>query len=168
MSETSPNTPKGAVNPADAADAPESADAHIVLRVVSKSLIPLIALFALYVQFHGDFGPGGGFQAGVILAVAVMLHGLIFGVDDSRRAIPPAFVRAMAASGVTLYAGVGVVSLFFGEAYLDYDVFGHGTHGQHLGILLVELGVLLTVAGVIVAIFYAFAGRSPDIPDEEW
>ena len=41
---------------------------NLILRVVSKILIPLIILFGLYVQFHGDFGPGGGFQAGVILA----------------------------------------------------------------------------------------------------
>src|SRR5690606_6223810 len=36
---------------------------HKVLRVVSKILIPPILLFALYVQFHGEYGPGGGFQA---------------------------------------------------------------------------------------------------------
>jgi len=41
---------------------------HEVLQVISKLLIPFILLFALYVQFHGDYGPGGGFQAGVIFA----------------------------------------------------------------------------------------------------
>ena len=51
---------------------------HLILRVVSKLLIPPILLFALYVQFHGDFGPGGGFQAGVIFAVAFILYGLVF------------------------------------------------------------------------------------------
>ena len=39
-----------------------------IIRVVTKLIIPYILLFALYVQFHGDFGPGGGFQAGVIFA----------------------------------------------------------------------------------------------------
>lgn len=153
-----------------------STNPHVVLRVVSKALIPAIALFAFYVQFHGDFGPGGGFQAGVILAVSVMLHALIFGVDDARRAVPPWLVRAGCAAGVLLYGGVGVATLMIapeagGEAYryLDYDAFGpEHHHGQHLGILLVELGVLITVASVMLAIFYAFAGRSPDIPDEEW
>ena len=33
---------------------------HSVLRVVAKLLLPLILLFGLYVQFHGDYGPGGG------------------------------------------------------------------------------------------------------------
>ena len=53
---------------------------HLVLRVIAKMLIPFILLFGLYVQFHGDFGPGGGFQAGVIIAAAFILHSLIFGL----------------------------------------------------------------------------------------
>lgn len=142
---------------------------HLVLRVISKLLIPAIALFAFYVQFHGDFGPGGGFQAGVILAVAVILYALIFGIEEARRAVPTWLVRAGCAAGVALFAGVGVATLLGGEAYLDYDAFGHEHHhGQHLGILLVELGVLITVASVMLAVFYAFAGRSPDIPEDEW
>ena len=52
-----------------------------VLRVVAKIMIPVILLFAGYVQFHGDYGPGGGFQAGVIFAAGPILYGLIFGVE---------------------------------------------------------------------------------------
>jgi multicomponent Na+:H+ antiporter subunit B len=144
---------------------------HLVLRVVAKTLIPVVALFAFYVQFHGDFGPGGGFQAGVILAVSVILFALIFGVDEARRAVPPWLVRTGCAAGVLLYGGVGLTTLLLGGEYLNYDLLSEDTAhhgGQHLGIMLVELGVLTTVASVMLAIFYAFAGRTPDIPDEEW
>ena len=48
-------------------------DDRVILRVGAKILIPFILLFALYVQFHGDFGPGGGFQAGVIFAAGFVL-----------------------------------------------------------------------------------------------
>ena len=58
---------------------------HSILRVVSKLLIPYILLFALYVQFHGDYGPGGGFQAGVIFAAGIILYGLVFGLRAARR-----------------------------------------------------------------------------------
>lgn len=141
---------------------------HLVLRVVAKMLIPVVALFAFYVQFHGDFGPGGGFQAGVILAVSVILYALVFGVDEARRAVPPWLVRGGAAAGVLLYGGVGVATLLLGGEYLDYDRLGEGHDGQHLGIMLVELGVLATVSSVMLAIFYAFAGRVPDIADKDW
>ena len=74
---------------------------HLILRVVAKILIPLIALFAFYVQFHGDYGPGGGFQAGVILAAAVILYALIFGLDAAKMAIPPSWVRGGMTAGVS-------------------------------------------------------------------
>lgn len=144
---------------------------HLVLRVVSKLLIPLIMVFGLYVQFHGEYSPGGGFQAGVIVAAAVILYALIFGVDNARAAVPVWFVKFMASLGVLLFGGTGVATLILGANYLDYDVLhpdlAHHT-GQHIGIIVVELGVLFTVFSVVMAIFYAFAGRAPDIPEEEW
>ena len=49
---------------------------YLVLRVIAKLLIPFILLFGFYVQMHGDYGPGGGFQAGVIVAAAFILYAL--------------------------------------------------------------------------------------------
>ena len=132
---------------------------NLILRVVSKLLIPLIIIFALYVQFHGDFGPGGGFQAGVILSAAIILYALVFGLDAAEQVIPPTILRILASLGVLLYAGVGVTTLFLGGNYLDYSVLGSTQiAGQHLGILLVELGVGITVFTVMLIIFFAFAG----------
>jgi len=142
---------------------------HVILRVVSKFLIPLIALFAFYVQFHGDFGPGGGFQAGVILAAAVILYALIFGIDAAKKAVPPAAVRIGMSLGVLIYGGTGVATWLLGANFLEYGVLAHDpSHGQHYGILAVELGVLFSVASVMVAIFYAFGSRQPDLSDEDW
>ena len=76
-----------------------------ILRVVSKTLIPFILLFAFYTQFHGDFGPGGGFQAGVILAAAFVLYGLICGLDATRAVVSDRTIELLAAAGVLLYAG---------------------------------------------------------------
>lgn len=133
---------------------------HSVLRVTSKLLMPLIFLFALYVQFHGDFGPGGGFQAGVIFGSAFILYTLIFGLDNARIVIRGWVRRALLASGVLIFAGVGVVAMLMGGNYLDYSVLAHEpTHGQHLGILLVEFGVGVTVAGAMITIFLIFAGQ---------
>lgn len=132
----------------------------LILRIVGKFLLPPILLFALYVQFHGDFGPGGGFQAGVIFAVGFILHGLIFGVEQTRRAIPPTWLRVGTCLGVLIFAGVGIMSLVLGGNYLDYNVLAAEPQaGQHIGILLVELGVGITVASVMITIFMAVAGR---------
>ncbi|MCY3738878.1 MAG: Na(+)/H(+) antiporter subunit B [Gemmatimonadaceae bacterium] len=136
---------------------------HLILRVVAKLLIPFILLFGLYVQFHGDYGPGGGFQAGVIFAAAFVLHALVFGVEAARRIAPARLLEAGIAGGVLLFAGTGLAGLLMGGHFLDYDVlFADPLEGQHHGILLVELGVGITVAAVMIAVFLAFAGRKED------
>ncbi len=132
----------------------------LVLRVVGKLLIPFILLFALYVQFHGDFGPGGGFQAGVIFAAGIVFYALIFGLVNARKVVPDWFVESMLACGVLIYAGVGFAGIVLGGNYLDYFVLDSDPlHGQHRGIFWVEVGVAITVCGVMLKIFYMFASR---------
>ncbi len=133
---------------------------NLILRILAKLLIPFILLFALYVQFHGDFGPGGGFQAGVILAAAMIFYALIFGLEKARAVVPEPLVESMMAVGVLIYAGVGIAGLVLGGNYLDYFVLDSDpVHGQHRGIFWVEVGVGVTVSGVMLKIFYMFAAR---------
>ena len=133
---------------------------HIILHVIAKLVVPLILLFALYVQFHGDFGPGGGFQAGVIFGSGFILYALIFVLEDAQLVMPSRWLRALMAMGMLIFAVVGVAGLLLGGNYLDYDVLAEDpVHGQHLGILLIEFGVGVTVASVMMVIFFSFAGR---------
>lgn len=134
----------------------------VIVRVVSMALIPFILLYALYVQFHGDFGPGGGFQAGVIFGSGLVLYGIIYGLTTLRRVVPGALLEAGLALGLLLYGGTGVASLLIGGNFLDYAVFDthNPAHGRHLGILLVEGGVGIAVTCAMTLIFYAFGGRS--------
>jgi multicomponent Na+:H+ antiporter subunit B len=136
-------------------------DAQVILRVTARLLVPAIWLFALYVQFHGDFGPGGGFQAGVLFAVGFILYALVEGLAAAETLIPAPVSEAMMVLGVLIYASVGFTSIAMGGNFLDYNVLAHDPHhGQHLGILLVELGVGITVAGAMIQIFSAFARES--------
>lgn len=132
-----------------------------VLRVTAGLLIPFILLFGLYVLFHGDFGAGGGFQAGVIFASGFVLYGLVFGVDKAQRVLPRTALWTVIPFGVLLYAGVGVVSMLRGDAFLDYDSLNpaHPESGQHIGILLVESAIGITVAAVMISIFLGLANR---------
>jgi multicomponent Na+:H+ antiporter subunit B len=139
----------------------------LILRVIAKLLIPFILLFALYVQFHGELGPGGGFQAGVILAAAVIFYSLIFGLAQARRVVPEPLVESMMAIGVLIFGGVGVAGLLLGGHYLDYFVLDPDpVQGQHRGIFWVEIGVAVTVSGVMLKIFYMFADRGKLEDDE--
>ncbi len=132
----------------------------VVLRVVAKLLIPFILLFGLYVQTHGDYGPGGGFQAGVIFASAFVFYALVFGLDNARRVVPARVMVTLVALGVAIFASVGVAALVAGGNYLEYAAFADDpARGNHIGIWLVELGVGVTVSAVMVTIFFTFAGR---------
>jgi multicomponent Na+:H+ antiporter subunit B len=145
-----------------------------IIRIVTKLLIPYILLFGLYVQFHGDFGPGGGFQAGVIIASAIVLYSMVFGLPAAHKVAPPWVIEKLVAAGLLLYAGTGFASMFLPRPnqdvavngnFLEYAALRHNflpgilPTDQHLGIFLVELGVGITVTAVMIIIFYAFAGR---------
>ena len=139
----------------------------VILRVGTKLFLPFILVFAFYVQWHGDFGPGGGFQAGVIVAAGVILYAIVFGTAAAEKAVPRALAEAMVPLGVMIYVGVGIWSLAQGANYLDYDALLHwpdpshheAIEGQHWGVFTIEIGVLITVSSTMLTIFYNFAGR---------
>ena len=131
---------------------------YYILKVCTKVLLTPIILIGLYVQFHGDFGPGGGFQAGVIVASAFILFSLVFGIEAGKRLFPSTINLVLLALGGIIYGGVGIVSMILGDEFLAYNILGSSAQsGQHIGILLVEFGVGLTVSNVMIALFNAFA-----------
>lgn len=132
----------------------------LIARIGTKLILPFILAFAMYVQFHGDYGPGGGFQAGVIAAAMIILYAIIFGLRSAQKIVSPLLLEILIPLGALIYMSVGIVSMLKGGEFLNYSVLMHDTqHAQEWGILLVEIGVLVTVFGTMTAIFYVFAGR---------
>lgn len=133
---------------------------HLIPQVVGRALVPFIVLFGLYVQFHGDYGPGGGFQAGVLVSAGLILYALLEGEHAGLRILPAGVLTALTVGGALLYGSVGVAGILRGGNFLDYAILAREPlSGQHLGILLIEAGVGMTVTGVLVSIFHAFAAR---------
>ncbi len=133
---------------------------HLIPRVLGRLLIPFILLFGLYVQFHGEYGPGGGFQAGAIIAAAFILYALLEGETRALQVVSHRVLLGLTAGGAILYSAVGVAGILLGGNFLDYSVLASNpVKGQQLGILLIEAGVGITVTGVLLSIFHAFAAR---------
>ena len=133
---------------------------NVIPRVVGRLLVPCILLFGLYVQFHGEYGPGGGFQAGALIAAAFILYALIEGETRTLQVLPKKTLIALAAAGGLLYGGVGLIGMLLGSDFLDYSVLSQNPiKGQQWGIILIEAGVGMTVTGVLLLIFHAFAAR---------
>ena len=131
--------------------------ANTILQTVLLRIIPLVILFALYVQFHGDYGPGGGFQAGVIFGAGLITYGLLSGSDRMLNVISEKWITIGMASGVLIYALVGIAAMLMGGTFLNYSVLADtATTGQHIGILVIELGVGVTVAFTMISLFVSF------------
>ena len=136
---------------------------NAILVVIARFVIPLVMLFGFYVQFHGEYSPGGGFQAGVLFASAWILFVLIYGLDTGLRVIPQRIIYALASLGVLLYALIGLLGVLLGGRFLDfYPLLDAPKAAQQTGVILVELGVGITVASVVMLIFVLFARRRAD------
>ena len=132
---------------------------QVLIRVMVQLLVPFILLFGVYVIMHGELGPGGGFQGGVILAAGYILYALVHGTDAGKRAFPTRLSDALNSVGVLIYGGVGVATVLLGGAYLEYDMLNptDPPAGQTLGIILVEIGVGITVSAVMITLFNELA-----------
>lgn len=152
--------PAGRVSPPSSNKTPIVLRSHQPLRIMGQVVIPFIVMFALYVQFHGEYSPGGGFQAGALLAAGIVLYALLEGEPAALKIISPGVLRFMTAGGALIFGGMGLLTLMLGGDFLQYDVLGDDPiKAQQLGILIIEAGVGITVAGVLLSIFHAFAAR---------
>lgn len=132
-----------------------------LLRLIAKLMVPFILVFGLYVILHGEVGPGGGFQGGVIVAAAFILYGLVFGADELCKRIPPVVFDIGMPLGALIYSGTGLACVFAGGTFLDYGRLqpSHAGDGEALGMTLVEYGVGITVCSVMLTIYLAMGER---------
>ncbi len=146
----------------------------IILRTLVGPIVVALQLFAVYVLMHGHYSPGGGFQAGVLLAASVIVPRLAYG-HGTRKAgyldFSPPQALALAAVGVLIYAGIGILPIFFEAAMLDYGSLPFpeavkSAERRSLGILGIEVGVTLGVAGAALSIFHSLYADDPSSPDE--
>ena len=129
----------------------------IVVQIACSAMVPLIQLFALYVIFHGHYGPGGGFQGGVVLAVSVMLLRMYLGKEAAHERFSPKLAAVLATAGMLVFILAGLIPMANGGMFLDYarlPIPGmSGATLRYLGILIVEVGIAMAVFGTLVLIF---------------
>lgn len=128
----------------------QNKQATLIIAEISRALIPFLIFFSFYIQIFGEVGPGGGFQAGAILATCLICYDLC--IRSSDKFMNNDTLLFLAAAGVLIYAATGMWSLLFGANYLNYDLLPVKA-AQSLGIILVELGVGITVYSSLMVIY---------------
>ena len=134
----------------------------IIIKTITRLMVPFIQLFGLYVIMHGHSSPGGGFQGGVILGASFILLAIAYGADDMQHRFSERMMTLLTSSGVFLYAAIGALCLLLGANFLDYGIlealpFIPEGLGRYMGMFGIELGVGITVMAVMVSIFYDLA-----------
>jgi multicomponent Na+:H+ antiporter subunit B len=133
-------------------------------RTMAKMLIPPVQLYGLYVIAHGENGPGGGFQGGVILGASLILYVLVYGLEAGKKRISRGTRDFLLPCGALIYVGIGVACLLAGGNFLEYSALplGNPKHATHLGILGVEIGIGITVAAVMITLFFETARQDEE------
>lgn len=128
---------------------------NLILRVALKYMFPFMLIFGLYIIFHGDLSPGGGFQGGVAVASAFIFYGLVYGAPEMRKILPRRVSDTLMVVGVLIYAGTGTYCLLAGYRFLDYTPLLPSSPGtaETMGMTLVEYGVGFTVSMVMVTAY---------------
>ena len=129
-----------------------------IFRSIIPVYIPYIFVYGFYIQINGKVSPGGGFQAGVIFASALILINQVFGDRRFSKYINNISLTLCAVSGVTIYFLTGLTSLIFDANFLDYSVLFENTKtAQKIGIFTIEIGVGITVSSVMYLIYDLFS-----------
>ena len=148
-----------------------SRDAHpMILDNIARVLLPMALLVSAFIFLRGHNLPGGGFIAGLITAVALILQYVAHGVEWTQRRLPFSF-HSLAGLGVMIAALTGLGSFVFGAPFLT-SAFNH-FHLPLIGefelatALLFDLGVYLAVVGATLLILSNIGHVSQDESSKE-
>jgi multicomponent Na+:H+ antiporter subunit B len=132
----------------------------VIVTKLSRLLIPLVQLYAVYILFFGQFSPGGGFVAGVMLGASLIFSILVFGLEGSPNALAKKVLHGDGL-GLIVFAGVGGLCLIGGGEFLNYANLAvpglELSARRSLGIVLTQIGVALDVAVTAVSIVFSLA-----------
>ena len=143
----------------------------LILDTSFRILVPFTLVYGMYILTHGEYSPGGGFQAGALVAVGIVLVRMIQGGDKDMFNVSGPMAVVCAGVGTFIYAGTGWLTLFGGGLFLDYTFLPVPMHHwgelHALGILMIEIGVTVCVMMTIINIMDAIIERLDDDLEEE-
>ena len=129
----------------------------VIITHTARFMLPFIIAFGIYIQLNSHDSPGGGFQAGAIMASVFILYALVFGINSALQKIPFPWLLNLASIGIGIYLLTGLCAVLRRKTFLDYNVFDNPfVNGHKLGIFLVELGVGFTVFSIMCLLYSIF------------
>lgn len=137
----------------------------LILNIAFRMLVPFTIVYGVYVLCLGEFSPGGGFQAGALLSVGVLLARMILG-ENARFNVLGKTSVVLAGVGTFLYTLTGWLTIFGGGRFLEYDFMPirmEPAHEMHaMAIFMIEIGVAVCVMMTIINLMDAIIKRGDE------
>lgn len=137
----------------------------LILNIAFRMLVPFTIVYGIYVLCLGEFSPGGGFQAGALLSVGVLLSRMILG-EKAKFNVSGKTSVVLAGVGTFLYTFTGWLTLFGGGRFLEYDfmpIHMEPAHEMHaMAIFMIEIGVAVCVMMTIINLMDAIIKRGDE------
>jgi multicomponent Na+:H+ antiporter subunit B len=132
----------------------------LIVRSISRLLLPFVQLYGLYVVLHGHLSPGGGFSGGAIIAASMILYALSFNLAEGSKKLSHDVSSVLESGGALIFAGMGLLAILLGTNFLGNKVAGIpiGTPGNLFSsgaIAVITFGVGLKVASTMITLFYS-------------
>lgn len=136
----------------------------VISRTASKLLVPLSLVFAMFIYFKGHQTPGGGFVAGLVAAVALIVQRMSEG-NSSLKKMMPFPERVFIAIGLFMALGTGATALLLGlpfftssHGYLHLPTStGEPYDFEWATVMMFDFGVFMVVTGVVVGMINALS-----------
>jgi multisubunit Na+/H+ antiporter MnhB subunit len=135
-----------------------------LLATGTRTMVPTLVLFSVFLLVTGHDVPGGGFAGGLIASAALLLVFLAFGARGLKRALP---LDPEALTGVGLAAAIlaGIVGLVFNDTFLTYTY--ASAELPLIGdvkistLLLFDVGVYILVIGLVATAVLRLGKEQP-------
>ncbi len=133
-----------------------AADTHpMILATFARLLLPLALLVSVFIFLRGHNLPGGGFIAGLVTAIALIMQYLANGVSWTHARLPEG-TQPLIAAGLCIALLTGLASWAFGRPFLT-STFGHLNwplvgEFELASAMAFDLGVFLVVVGATLLI----------------
>ena len=131
----------------------------IILRTISRMIIPFIEIYGVFIILHGHVSPGGGFSGGAILGTSLILYTLVFGVEKAQKKFSHKVSDIAESGGILWFVMIGLIGMLVTGYFLSNVSAGFpiGEPGRLLSagmIPLLMIGIGIKVASTMITLFH--------------
>ncbi|MFP4286143.1 MAG: MnhB domain-containing protein [Candidatus Izemoplasmataceae bacterium] len=131
----------------------------IIIKSITRLIIPFVQVYGVFIILHGHISPGGGFSGGSIIGTSLVLYTLVFGIEKSYKKFSHRVSEFAESGGILLYLFLGILGIIFAGSFLTNIEAGFpkGEAGSLFSggmIPLLMIGIGIKVASTFITLFH--------------